>query len=87
MGRNIIDFVDTKKGREKYFREHLIHFLTDYFDISEISPNHFRIESRVNTRIVDYYPKSEASFLLDEKKWGRIKITELEEKLKKYLKV
>ena len=75
----------TKKERISYFAEHLINDLDD-FEIRIMGINHYRIESRVNDRKVDYFPKTERAFLLNEQKWGTILIDDLIESLKTYLK-
>lgn len=80
-----MNFIDTKKGRVKWFDEHIIHHLSDSFDIRIIDVNHYRIMSRFNDKMVDYFPKSERVFFLEDKRWDSIKILELEDKLKKYL--
>jgi hypothetical protein len=76
----------SKKYRIQKFSDELIHTLENYFDITVLQTNSYRITSRVNDKKVDYYPKSQRAFLLKEQKWGVIDIDELEDKLKKYLK-
>jgi predicted RNA-binding protein associated with RNAse of E/G family len=76
----------SKKYRIQKFSDELIHTLSHYFDITVLQTNSYRIVSRVNDKMVDYYPKSQRAFLLKEQKWGVIDIDELEDKLKKYLK-
>lgn len=65
-----IKFENTKKGRCVFFEEHLIHLLSDYFDISLVSSQHYRLVSRVNDKRVDYFPKSEKRQLYTS--WGNI---------------
>ena len=76
-----------KKERFDYFNNNVLHELEDLFDVSIIAPKHYRIVSRVNNRIADYYPQSKKMFLLNEQKWGVVSFIEVVNKLKKYLKV
>ncbi len=81
-----MDLTNTKKGRVEYFEKEVLHLLEDIFDVRLVSTNHYRIESRVNGKRVDYFPKTEKAFLLKEQKWGTILILDLEDSLKRYLK-